>query len=149
MYTKFTPEKRTAFLGALANTGNVTRAAQAAGMERTYMYVLRREDPEFAKDWDDAIPIGAAALEDEAVRRASEGWDEPVFYQGTQIGLVRKFSDTLLIFLLKARDPKFRDRNQVELTGKNGESLPVSSQTVYVIGAAEAKAVSEKLDAEV
>ena len=49
--------------------------------------------------------------EDEAVRRAHDGVDEPVFYQGKACGVVRKYSDTLLIFLLKGRRPeKYRDR---------------------------------------
>jgi hypothetical protein len=122
-HTKLTPEKRSLFLETLSDTANVTRAAQAIGMARTYMYEVRGADPEFEKAWDAAVQLGTSALEDEATRRASEGWDEPVFYQGEQTGLIRKFSDTLLIFLLKARDPKFRERNHLELTGKDGGAI--------------------------
>ena len=35
---------------------------------------------------------------------------KPVFHKGEQCGVVREYSDTLMIFLLKARDPaKYRE----------------------------------------
>jgi hypothetical protein len=40
-----------------------------------------------------------------------------VFYQGIQTATVRKYSDTLLIFLLKGRKPE-RYRERVEHSGK-------------------------------
>jgi hypothetical protein len=50
-------------------------------------------------------------LEDEAVRRGREGHLRPVFHQGKEIGAIREYSDTLLIFMLKARRPaKFREQ---------------------------------------
>jgi hypothetical protein len=49
-------------------------------------------------------------LETEMRRRAPVGWDEPVFHAGKVVGHIRKFSDTLLIFALKAERPeKYRD----------------------------------------
>lgn len=36
---------------------------------------------------------------------------------------VKKYSDTLLIFTLKAHDPKYRDRQNIELTGKDGGAV--------------------------
>ena len=63
--------------------------------------------------------IGAEALEDEATRRAAEGVDEPVFHQGAQVGTIRKYSDTLAIFLLKGAMPeKYRDNAKLELSGR-------------------------------
>ena len=41
-------------------------------------------------------------LELEARRRAFEGFDKPVFHAGEQCGLIRQYSDVLLMFLLKA-----------------------------------------------
>ena len=49
--------------------------------------------------------LGLDALEDEAIRRAREGVVEPVFQAGLHCGNVRKYSDLLLIFLLKSRRP--------------------------------------------
>jgi hypothetical protein len=133
--TKATPERLAAFLETLAETANVTAAAQSVSLNRQYLYVLRENEPEFAERWDAAVKLGTHALEDEAARRAKDGWEEPVFYQGVECGHVRKFSDTLLIFLLKARDPKYRER--LDLAGPNGGPIPVSN-TVEVIDAAEA-----------
>ena len=43
--------------------------------------------------------------------------DEPRFYEGEVCGYVRKYSDTLLIFLLKARRPaKYQDHFVEQLT---------------------------------
>ena len=42
-----------------------------------------------------------------------------VFYKGEPIGAIRKFSDTLLMFLLKAHNPKkYRENMRVERSGK-------------------------------
>ncbi len=52
-------------------------------------------------------------------RRAVEGVDEPRFHDGQICGHVRKYSDTLLIFMLKARRPdKYKERGEVAQTGK-------------------------------
>jgi hypothetical protein len=48
-----------------------------------------------------------------------DGTLEPVFHQGQEVGQVRKYSDTLLIFLLKGRKPDtYRDNVSVEQKGK-------------------------------
>jgi hypothetical protein len=112
-----TPEREIAFLAALSATANVLRACEAAGIGRTTAYDWRDADEDFRKRWDRALEIGVEALEDEAVRRAHEGWEEPVMYQGQQCATVRKYSDTLLIFLLKGRKPE-RYRERVEHSGK-------------------------------
>jgi hypothetical protein len=130
-----TPEKLTQFLSVLSETANVTTAANAVGVTRQRLYQLRDEDSSFAAHWETAVKLGTAALEDEAARRARDGWDEPVFYQGDQCGTIRKFSDTLLIFLLKARDPKYRER--LGLEGPNGGAIPIAN-TVELIDSVEA-----------
>jgi hypothetical protein len=45
-------------------------------------------------------------LEEEAVRRAYHGTERPIFQKGVQVGSVKEFSDSLLMFLLKSRDPR-------------------------------------------
>ena len=58
------------------------------------------------------------------MRRAREGVDEPVFYQGEHCCNVRRYSDTLLIFMLKARKPDvYRERASIQHTGANGGPL--------------------------
>jgi hypothetical protein len=74
------------------------------------VYVWRQEDEEFAARWKMALDIGADSLEDEAVRRARDGYDKPVYQGGQMVGTVREYSDTLMVFLLKgARPRKYRD----------------------------------------
>ncbi len=105
-----TPKRRAAFLDSLQATANVTASCRIAGLPRSCVYDWRDADPEFAADWTSALERGCDALEDEAVRRGCEGYLRPVFHQGKEIGAIREYSDTLLIFMLKARRPaRFRD----------------------------------------
>ncbi|SKA85541.1 hypothetical protein SAMN02745704_01883 [Paucidesulfovibrio gracilis DSM 16080] len=113
----WTRQRRAAFLEALALRGNVTWAAHQAGISRSRLYKLRKTDPELAKEWDEALAESADLLEAEAVRRAVEGTEEPYFYQGEQRGAARKYSDQLLMFLLKER--------RGEATNKESPSAPV------------------------
>ena len=79
---------------------------------------MRRHSECFAAQWDEALEEGTDLLEAEARRRAVTGIDEPVYHKGEVVGSIKKYSDTLLIFLLKAHNPqKFRDGVKVEHTG--------------------------------
>lgn len=112
-------ERHNKFLAALCVYGNVTRAAEFAGLDRAALYSKRKVDPAFAAAWDEAEALGVAALEDEARRRAYEGWEEPVWHKGVNCGTVRKFSDTLLIVLLKAHMPeKYRENIKIDLNSR-------------------------------
>lgn len=94
------------FLARLAETGNITRSAKRAGISRMTVYRRRQESEVFRQAYDEALRVAVMALEDEARRRAYEGTLEPVFYQGARAGHIRRYSDTLLIFLLKAHKPE-------------------------------------------
>src|SRR4051794_11696208 len=94
------------FLESLARTGNVSASADAASVHRSTVYEHAERHPDFAEEWETAVEIAVDALELEARRRAFEGTEEPVFYKGQQCGKIRKYSDTLLIFLLKAHRPQ-------------------------------------------
>jgi hypothetical protein len=110
--SKNTLKRREAFLAELGRTANVTASAAIAGLERKTLYTWRTSDAAFAAQWDEAVELGTLSLEDEAIRRASQGVDEAVFYKGVQCGSIKKYSDTLMIFMLKARNPaKYRDNN--------------------------------------
>ncbi len=116
-------KKQAAFLTAYALTGNITTAAIAAQIDRKRHYEWLNNDLNgtYAAAFAAAREQAADLLEQEARRRAVEGWDEPVFYQGEPVGAVRKYDSTLLIFLLKGiRPEKYRERAAVEHTGKGG-----------------------------
>lgn len=117
------PKKR-AMLAALALTGNVTAACQKAKVGRRTHYEWVADDEEYAAAVHEAMNEAGDRLEEEARRRAETGVVEPVYGrvgkdQDGKIGTVRKYSDTLLIFLLKGAKPdKYRERAEVKHTGR-------------------------------
>ena len=115
-----------AYFAALAKTGNRTQAAAAAKIDRSTPAKYLEDNPglkeKFAAATAEAIDAAADLLEQEARRRAEEGVLEPVYQGGKKVGTIRRYSDTLLIFLLNgARPEKYRHRH--ELTGKGGAPL--------------------------
>lgn len=113
-------------MGALSDGASVTRAAEVAHIPHRSVYDWREADPAFAADWDAAIEAGTDRLEDEALRRAKDGTVKPVFYLGSECGHVREYSDTLTIFLLKARRPaKYRERSNVVVSGDPEKPLKI------------------------
>lgn len=102
------------FIDELARSGNVLLSSRKAGVGRTSVYQTRKDDPAFADQWDDAIDEAVDLLEAVARGRAVNGTDKPVYQGGVQVGTIREYSDTLLIFLLKAHRPeRFRDSYDV------------------------------------
>ena len=107
-----------AFIEALRATGSVTRAAKYAGRSRNQAYHVRRQSEDFAAQWDDALEEATDLLDAEARRRAVTGTDKPVFYKGEVVGSITKYSDRLLMFLLRAHRPQvFRDGGKVKQPG--------------------------------
>lgn len=77
-----TPQVQQRFLRALASGCTVSEAATAAGVSSGAAYALRRCDADFAEAWRLALEDSADVLEAEARRRAIDGVEEPVVYQG-------------------------------------------------------------------
>ena len=104
-----------AFLAALARSANVRLSASAACISRKTAYEHREKDAAFAAAWDTALEEACDLLEAEARRRAVEGVDDGVWYKGKKVGKLIRYSDTLLIFLLKAHRPeKYRENARHE-----------------------------------
>ncbi|MGJ3648024.1 hypothetical protein ACLB0R_06080 [Sphingomonas sp. GlSt437] len=59
-----TAARRKRFLNALAGNCNVRRSAQLAKIPHSILYARRRTDPEFAGQWQEALAIGYARLEE-------------------------------------------------------------------------------------
>lgn len=108
--------KQEIFLKTLAMTGKVTEAVKAAGFSSsTSLYLKRKKDEKFAEAWDLALYVAGDKLEAEAIRRAHDGVYEPQYYQGKVVGHTIKYSDTLLMFMLKGiRPEKFRDNVRID-----------------------------------
>lgn len=64
---------RGVFLDFLAETSNVSLAAAKAGVNPSRAYKIRREEPEFAREWRAALLEGYEHLELETLRRLREG----------------------------------------------------------------------------
>ncbi len=65
----------------------------------------------------------------EAVRRAVEGTEKPVYQQGRLVGHVQEYSDTLLIFLLKGRRPeKYGEKLRQEISGPGGDAVQIDDR---------------------
>src|SRR5690242_13101615 len=105
-----TASKKQRFLELLAQTCNVTKACELAGLNRLVVYQLRDRDPEFERLWQKALKLGAEALEDEATRRAMNGTARPIYQQGKLVGHEVVYSDRLMEMRLRSEKPeKYRD----------------------------------------
>ena len=112
MQTIRTPKNREAFLDALGEGLSIAAACRRAGISRVAAYAWRNDEEEFRAAWDEAVEEGTDLLEDAAIERA------------------RDASDTLMIFLLKARRPdKFKDRAKVEHSGPNDGPIEINDVT--------------------
>lgn len=128
-------KRKQLFLSELANRANVSASAAAAGVDRATAYRWRDADPVFAAAWDSAVDVAVDSLEAEAWRRAHEGWDEPVFQRGEEVGVVRRYSDTLMVTLLKGHRPeRYKDRTSTELSGPGGTPLLDGVVQIYLPG---------------
>jgi hypothetical protein len=108
-FSKF-PLKKRRFLERYAETGSVSMASQHAGVSRRTHLKWKAKAKSFYAAHEEALSMAIDTMEHEARRRAVEGTLEPVFYSGKAVGAIRRYSDTMLIFLLKAARPeKYRD----------------------------------------
>ena len=131
-------ERRRLFLRAFALRGIVLDGCKAAGVSRSAVEHWRESSEWFDTLYSIAIEEAADRIEAEAFRRAVEGYDEPVIYQGMTTTVVdpvtgeekqlvvRKYSDALMQTLLKgARPDKYRENHKVEHTGQAGGVLVI------------------------
>ena len=122
-YPEIAHPKKRAFLAAYSDMGIIGPAAEFACIDRrTYFFWLaesERENPTpeaiaFKDAAKHAQELANDKLEAECIRRARNGTDEPVFQGGKLVGKIKKYSDLLLIFALKANRPdKFRDNVEI------------------------------------
>lgn len=103
--------KKTAFLEEYMRSGRVDLATRHVGILYHFPYHWARVDEEFKAAWARAREVAAQALEDAAYRRAKTGVLVPVYQKGMLVGMERRYSDGLTMFLLKGMKPDvYRDR---------------------------------------
>lgn len=112
--------QRDAFLAAFASCGSVSKAAEAAGINRSLHYDWL-EGPQYRRKFVRAKREAIGVLVDEAVRRAREGNKRVIFYKDEPIGVEFEYSDSLMMFLLRAWAPRvYGDKQKLEHSGPKG-----------------------------
>lgn len=103
-----------AFLEAYELLGNSGRSCKCANVSTTTYNKYVKKHPAFEAEVNAAYERATQRMIDEARRRAVEGVAEPVYQGGVLVGTKQRYSDNLLMFLTKQRDPSFRDRVTLE-----------------------------------
>lgn len=122
---RFTKRRKKEFLKVLEKTGSLPQARATIGV--TQNTVRAHTDPisEYYDKWfdqaiDEANALYRSNLVGEAQKRAIEGIEEQLSYKGELTGqTVNKKSDQLLLALLKAYVPEFKDKVQVDQRSLN------------------------------
>jgi hypothetical protein len=105
-----TARRKALALDLLSQGHTLAHVREVLGINRVTVYRWRQDDRSFAQAYSEAMEAGTDLIEQEARRRAVEGYDRPVFQRGALVGLERVYSDVLLMLLLRGRRPEvFRD----------------------------------------
>lgn len=149
-------KKQIRFLSAFRSTANVKHSCKFAGISRQTYYDWKDRDPIFTKHLAVADEEANDTLEYAGYDRAVSGIPSYVVSQGKMVYedipalekdgtpklneygkqiylhgaplVEKKYSDTLLVTLLKARMPQKYNRQQLEVSGPNGK--PIQHQLV-------------------
>jgi hypothetical protein len=93
--------KEKVFLTVLAETCNVTRACEAAGVGVTSAYRRKKEHAAFRAAWLAAVSMAYQQLELVLLERAFVGTEKTVSVRGGEPKVMREYSDRLGLSLLK------------------------------------------------
>lgn len=96
------------FLEALKAKHFIAQACEAVGIGRSTVYEWLENDPAFSRAVTEVKENTLDLVRAEAYRRAVDGVEEPVTVAGER-EMVKKFSDGLLIRILQAHDPAYRE----------------------------------------
>jgi hypothetical protein len=109
-------------LEELRRSGVKAWASRVAGRSNSGFETLAKRDPEFRAAVEEAIEEASGRIENEAVRRAVEGVEEPVVSAGALVkddqGKVvtkRVYSDNLLAIILRARNNAYKTKQYHEV----------------------------------
>src|SRR5450755_2966632 len=118
--------KQQKFLDAYSKGTSLSASARIAGVDRTTVYHWK-EDEDFARRFADAYEDGNDRIDDAILTRAVDGYEVPMLSMGKLVRdddgepmMETRYSDSLATLLAKSRMPKYRDKQQLELTGSNG-----------------------------
>lgn len=136
------------FLEKLEQTANVTLACKKTKIARRTVYNWISTDETFKVKYEDAQRLAVDLLEDEARRRAFNGVREPVYQGGKRVGYITKYSDTLIIFLLKnLKKEVYRDTVRNEVSSPTGGPVETIATTTVISNVDYSKLSTEALEA--
>lgn len=129
---KWTPalarELKMVFLRAYARHGVISDGTLAAGITYRTFYRWQKDDEVFNEDCKTALAMANDLMEREARRRAIDGFERPIIYQGEVTGEYTDYSDSLLTTLMKGNKPeKYKERTQ--LSGSVGRPMTLDEET--------------------
>jgi hypothetical protein len=125
-------EKRQAILGAFAATCNIVRACKKAKVSRATHYRWLKENAGYAAVFEESRLAAGDLLESIAADRASKGWLEPVYYHGKVCGHVRRYSDGLLMCLLRGLKPDVYGVQRQEISGPQATPMQGKIEVIVV-----------------
>lgn len=141
-------QKQTAFLDKLEEVANVTIACKRVKIARRTIYNWIDTDELFKVQYEKSVRIAIELLKDEAQRRAVQGVKEPVYHAGVKVGTVTKYSDTLLIFLLKSLGgEEFKPTLRNEVSAPGGGPIETKTTTTVISNVDYSKLPNEALEA--
>ena len=115
--------------------GNITRACELCKVTRPAVYTKRDAEPEFAVRLALAVEEGSNVMMDEARRRAVEGVEEKVYWQGNAIDVKSTYSDALIQFMLRGLKPEiFKDRTSNENINLNVDANKFADLSARLAG---------------
>lgn len=126
-----TQQQQTDFVAHLISSGSMQKAADSIGVSIASVRLALSADPALWGAAESAIrSCRVAILEDEAMRRAVDGVEEPVFQGGQLVGTKRVYSDSLLKLMLQAADPaRYGDSRRVDITSSDGSLALLDDST--------------------
>ena len=140
-------KKKADFLQHIREGVPILKAAKNVGISHTRFYEERYRDKEYDEAWKVAVTHGdkikLARYEEEADRRAIEGYEKPVYQGGDLVGTETRYSDNLMMFRMKALAPeKYKDRYEATLQAS------VTVNVVEMYREASSQADQLRLEAE-
>lgn len=130
-FADFTKATWEVWINEFVRTGRQDKACKVSGIPRQTVYKRTRQDIEFGKFVQEVRDMTMDSLEDEAIRRARDGWNEPQYFKGELQGFVRKYDSGLLTFMLMhGRPEKYRPKKEVELSTNPSATPPTVNLTL-------------------
>jgi hypothetical protein len=139
---------RPRFLAILALSKAPLMAARAAGVAINTVRKHRAADPDFELQYEEAEEHALQLLHDVTMKSAIEGECEPVYWQGIQVGHIKKYDNRLRIEMLRAHMPaKFKTpgSKMAIATGDNSQNMFICTPEVQAELIAARRATLERI----